>query len=68
VAVLLPYKKKRLGRCVEYGEFGGGTADKQVWTRALAASYRLEDRQLSDPDLARSRPGLGQGPVWRARQ
>ncbi len=31
MAVLLPYKKKRLGRGVEYGELRGGTADKQVW-------------------------------------
>jgi len=32
MAVLLPYKKKRLGRGVEYGELRGGIADKQVWT------------------------------------
>ncbi|MDR2988199.1 MAG: hypothetical protein LBV34_25525 [Nocardiopsaceae bacterium] len=32
MAVLLPYKKKRLGRGVEYGEFRGGTADNRVWT------------------------------------
>jgi hypothetical protein len=31
MAVLLPYKKKRFGRGVEYGALRGGTADKQVW-------------------------------------
>lgn len=32
IAVLLPYKKKRFGRGVEYGELRGGTADRQVWS------------------------------------
>ena len=32
VAVLLPYRKKRFGRGVEYDDLRGGTADKQVWT------------------------------------
>jgi hypothetical protein len=31
MAVLMPYKKKRFGRAVEYGELRAATADKQVW-------------------------------------
>jgi len=33
LAVLLPYKKKRFGRVIEYGALGAGTAAPQVWTR-----------------------------------
>lgn len=32
LAVFLPYKKKRFGRGVEYGEFRAVTADRQVWS------------------------------------
>jgi hypothetical protein len=32
MAVLLPYKKKRFGRGVDYEDLRGGTTDKQVWT------------------------------------
>jgi hypothetical protein len=32
LAVMLPYKKKRLGRGVEYGDLRAGVANKQVWT------------------------------------
>jgi len=32
MAVLMPYKKKRFGRGVEYADLRGGTADKQIWT------------------------------------
>jgi|SRR5215469_711484 len=32
MAVLLPYKKKRFGRGVQYDELRGGTAEQQVWT------------------------------------
>jgi hypothetical protein len=32
MAVLMSYKKKRLGRGVEYQDLRVGTADKQVWT------------------------------------
>lgn len=32
IAVLMPYKKKRLDWGVEYGDLRGDTADKQVWT------------------------------------
>jgi hypothetical protein len=32
MAVLMPYKRKRFGRGVEYDELRGGTADRQVWT------------------------------------
>lgn len=32
MAVLMPYKMKRLGRGVEYGELRAGTAARQVWT------------------------------------
>ena len=32
MAVLMPYKKKRFGRGVEYGELRAGAADRQVWT------------------------------------
>jgi len=31
LAVLVPYRKKRFGRGVEYDDLRGGTADKQVW-------------------------------------
>jgi hypothetical protein len=31
IAVLLPYKKKRIGRGVEFGHLRGAAADKQVW-------------------------------------
>jgi hypothetical protein len=31
MAVLMPYKKKRLGRSVEYDDLRGGTGDKQIW-------------------------------------
>jgi hypothetical protein len=31
MAVLMPYKKKRLGRTVEYDDLRGGTGDKQIW-------------------------------------
>jgi hypothetical protein len=31
MAVFLPYKKKRFGGGVEYGELGLGAADRQVW-------------------------------------
>ena len=33
MAVLMPYKKKRFGRTVEYDDLRGGTADKQIWTQ-----------------------------------
>jgi hypothetical protein len=32
IAVLLPYKKKRFGRGVEYGELRGARAERQVWS------------------------------------
>ena len=32
MAVLMPYKKKRLARGVEYDELRAGPTDKQVWT------------------------------------
>lgn len=32
IAVMLPYKKKRFGRGVEYRELRGSTADRQVWS------------------------------------
>ena len=32
IAVLLPYKKKRFCRGVEYGELCGATANRQVWS------------------------------------
>lgn len=32
MAVFLPYKKKRFGGGVEYGELRLGAADRQVWT------------------------------------
>jgi hypothetical protein len=32
MTVLLPYKKKRFGRGVDYEDLRGGTTDKQVWT------------------------------------
>jgi hypothetical protein len=32
MAVLLPYRKRRMGRGVEFGELRGATAGKQVWT------------------------------------
>lgn len=32
MAVLLPYKKKRFGRGVDYEDLRGGTTNKQVWT------------------------------------
>jgi hypothetical protein len=32
MAVLLPYKKKRLGRSVQYDEIRGGAAEQRVWT------------------------------------
>lgn len=32
MAVLMPYKKKRFGRGVEYGELRAGAAGRQVWT------------------------------------
>jgi hypothetical protein len=32
LAVLLPYKKKRFGRGVEYGELRGATADRRIWS------------------------------------
>jgi hypothetical protein len=31
IAVLLPYKRKRFGRGIEYGRLTGGTADAQIW-------------------------------------
>ena len=31
MAILLPYKKKRFGRGVEYGELRAGAAEGQVW-------------------------------------
>jgi hypothetical protein len=31
VAVLLPYKKKRFGRGMEYSDLRGGSADQRVW-------------------------------------
>lgn len=33
MTVLMPYKKRRLGRAVEYENLRGGTANKQVWTQ-----------------------------------
>jgi hypothetical protein len=54
MAVLMPYKKKRLGRAVEYDDPRGGTADKQIWTqlptvillagKAGDCSYRVAHR------------------------
>jgi hypothetical protein len=32
MAILMPYKKKRFGRGVEYDDLRGRTAHKQVWT------------------------------------
>jgi hypothetical protein len=32
LAVLMPYKRKRFGRGVEYGELRAGAADRQIWT------------------------------------
>ena len=32
IAVFLPYKKKRLGRGVDYHDLRGATANKQVWS------------------------------------
>ena len=32
MAVLLPYKKKRLGRGIDYSQLRGGRADQHVWT------------------------------------
>jgi hypothetical protein len=32
MAVLLPYKKKRLGRGFDYSQLRGGQADQHVWT------------------------------------
>jgi hypothetical protein len=32
LAVLMPYKKKRLGRGVEYSDLRASAANKQVWT------------------------------------
>ena len=34
LAVLLPYKKKRLGRGIEYGALRAGAAARRVWTGA----------------------------------
>jgi hypothetical protein len=32
MAVLLPYRNKRLGRGIDYGQLRGGPADQHVWT------------------------------------
>lgn len=32
MAVLLPYRKKRLGRGIDYSQLCGGPADQHVWT------------------------------------
>jgi len=32
MAVLMPYRKKRFSRGVEFGELRAGTANRQVWT------------------------------------
>jgi hypothetical protein len=34
IAVLLPYKKKRFGRGIEYGQLQAGSATHQVWPDA----------------------------------
>ena len=32
IAVLLPYRKKRLGRGIEYGSLAAGATTHQIWT------------------------------------
>ena len=32
IAVLLPYKKKRIGRGIEFGELRAATTGKRIWT------------------------------------